>query len=51
MEVKKGEEEVREIVKEMPRWEKITWVLLVIYLIIVFVAYWYLGWRVLGFPL
>jgi hypothetical protein len=35
----------------MPGWEKATWILIVIWIIIVFTVYWYLGWRNLGFPL
>jgi hypothetical protein len=35
----------------MPGWEKATWLLVVVYIIIVLVVFWYLGWKELGFPL
>jgi hypothetical protein len=35
----------------MPGWEKATWSFIVIYIIIVLLVFWYLGWMELGFPL
>jgi hypothetical protein len=35
----------------MPGWEKATWILIVIYIIIVLLVFWFLGWKELGFPL
>jgi hypothetical protein len=35
----------------MPGWEKATWILIGIYIIIVLVVFWFLGWKELGFPL
>jgi hypothetical protein len=35
----------------MPAWEKATWILIVVYIIIVLLVFWYLGWKELGFPL
>ncbi len=37
--------------KPMSGWEKATWVLMAFYILIVLVAFWYLGWSQLGFPL
>jgi hypothetical protein len=33
--------------KNMPLWEKITWILLGLYIFLVIVIYWILGWTVL----
>jgi hypothetical protein len=47
-----GQEPVEDVLGPgMPGWEKATWILIVIYVIIVLVVFWYLGWRQLGFPL
>ncbi len=35
----------------MPGWEKTTWILIVVYIVIVLLVFWYLGWKELGFPL
>jgi hypothetical protein len=35
----------------MPTWEKATWILIVIYITIILLVFWYLGWKELGFPL
>jgi hypothetical protein len=35
----------------MPTWEKATWILIAVYIIIVLLVFWYLGWKELGFPL
>lgn len=35
---------------DMPLWEKVTWILLFVYIIIVVTIYWFLGWSQLGFP-
>jgi len=35
----------------LPRWEKITWVLILVYLIIVFYVFWIYGLSRLPFPL
>jgi hypothetical protein len=37
--------------KGMPTWEKVTWILIVIYILIVAMIFWVLGWKTLGFPL
>jgi hypothetical protein len=34
---------------DMPRWEKATWILIILYLIIVLLVFWQLGWSQLGF--
>jgi hypothetical protein len=46
-----GKEQQGYILNPMPRWEKTVWILLVIYIIIVGLVFWYLGWKNLGFPL
>ena len=35
----------------MPAWEKVTWILILVYIVIVLLVFWYLGWKELGFPL
>lgn len=35
----------------MPGWEKATWILIIVYIIIVLLVFWFLGWKELGFPL
>jgi len=34
----------------MPRWEKTTWLLIIIYLVIAFGIFWYYGFSRLPFP-
>jgi len=36
--------------RSMPRWEKVTWLLIVAYLIIVFSVFWIYGFSHLAFP-
>ncbi len=35
----------------MPGWEKAIWILIIVYIIIVLLVFWFLGWKELGFPL
>jgi hypothetical protein len=44
-----GEEDI--LGAGMPGWEKATWILIALYIIIVLGVFWYLGWKELGFPL
>jgi hypothetical protein len=46
---KKGQKDI--LGWSMPSWEKAIWILIVIYIIIIMLVFWYLGWRELGFPL
>lgn len=47
-----GNEPVEDVLgRGMPGWEKLTWILIVIYIIIVLVVFWLLGWKEIGFPL
>jgi hypothetical protein len=34
----------------MPGWEKAIWALIAVYVVIVLLVFWYLGWSQLGFP-
>lgn len=34
----------------MPGWERATWALIIIYILIILVVFWFFGWRQLGFP-
>ncbi len=35
----------------MPGWEKATWIVIIVYIIIILFVFWFLGWKELGFPL
>ena len=30
---------------DMPGWEKTTWILIIVYIIIVLLVFWFLGWK------
>jgi hypothetical protein len=41
----------RGIFKNMPPWERLTWTLIIVYILIVLIVFWLLGWKGLKFPL
>ena len=50
MMAEKQADQPRGIFRNMPSWEKTTWTLIVVYIIIVLVVFWFLGWKNLPFP-
>ncbi len=40
-----------DVIRDLPLWQKITWSLIVIYLLTVLYVYWVIGWSNLAFPL
>jgi hypothetical protein len=49
-ESQKGEDK-KGIFQNMSPWDRVTWPLSIVYIIIVLIVFWLLGWQTLGFPL